>query len=207
MSASIWELAFYAGAIFILFITPGPVWLAIVARALSGGYASAWPLAFGVMLGDLVWPLLAILGVSWIVSVYDGFLEILRWVAFGMFITMGVLLIKHAGKAVASESKLTRPGVWAGFLAGVIVILSNPKAILFYMGVLPGFFDLQAITRWDIVAIVVISMIVPFLGNLMLAIFVDRIRRVLQKPEQLKRLNLASGGLLIVVGVLIPVVA
>jgi len=207
MSASIWELAFYAGAIFILFITPGPVWLAIVARALSGGYASAWPLAFGVMLGDLVWPLLAILGVSWIVSVYDGFLEILRWVAFGMFITMGVLLIKHAGKAVTSESKLTRPGVWAGFLAGVIVILSNPKAILFYMGVLPGFFDLQAITRWDIVAIVVISMIVPFLGNLMLAIFVDRIRRVLQKPEQLKRLNLASGGLLIVVGVLIPVVA
>ncbi len=207
MSASIWELAFYAGAIFILFITPGPVWLAIVARALSGGYASAWPLAFGVMLGDLVWPLLAILGVSWIVSVYDGFLEILRWVAFGMFIAMGVLLIKHAGKAVTAESKLTRPGVWAGFLAGVIVILSNPKAILFYMGVLPGFFDLQAITRWDIVAIVVISMIVPFLGNLMLAIFVDRIRRVLQKPEQLKRLNLASGGLLIVVGVLIPVVA
>ena len=207
MSASIWELAFYAGAIFILFITPGPVWLAIVARALSGGYTSAWPLAFGVMLGDLVWPLLAILGVSWIVSVYDGFLEILRWVAFGMFITMGVLLIKHAGKAVTAESKLTRPGVWAGFLAGVIVILSNPKAILFYMGVLPGFFDLQAITRWDIVAIVVISMIVPFLGNLMLAIFVDRIRRVLQKPEQLKRLNLASGGLLIVVGVLIPVVA
>lgn len=207
MSASIWELAFYAGAIFILFITPGPVWLAIVARALSGGYTSAWPLAFGVMLGDLVWPLLAILGVSWIVSVYDGFLEILRWVAFGMFITMGVLLIKHAGKTVTSESKLTRPGVWAGFLAGVIVILSNPKAILFYMGVLPGFFDLQAITRWDIVAIVVISMIVPFLGNLMLAIFVDRIRRVLQKPEQLKRLNLASGGLLIVVGVLIPVVA
>jgi len=207
MSASIWELAFYAGAIFILFITPGPVWLAIVARALSGGYTSAWPLAFGVMVGDLVWPLLAILGVSWIVSVYDGFLEILRWVAFGMFITMGVLLIKHAGKAVTSESKLTRPGVWAGFLAGVIVILSNPKAILFYMGVLPGFFDLKAITRWDIVAIVVISMIVPFLGNLMLAIFVDRIRRVLQKPEQLKRLNLASGGLLIVVGVLIPVVA
>jgi threonine/homoserine/homoserine lactone efflux protein len=178
-----------------------------VARSLSGGYASAWPLAFGVMVGDLVWPLLAILGVSWIVSVYDGFLEILRWVAFGMFITMGVLLIKHAGKAVTAESKLTRPGVWAGFLAGVIVILSNPKAILFYMGVLPGFFDLHAITRWDIVAIVVISMIVPFLGNLMLAIFVDRIRRVLQKPEQLKRLNLASGGLLIVVGVLIPVVA
>jgi len=207
MSAGFLELAFYAGAIFILFITPGPVWLAIVARALSGGYVSAWPLALGVMVGDLVWPLLAILGVSWIVGVYDGFLDVLRWVACGMFIAMGALLIKHADKSVSSQSKLTRPGIWAGFIAGVIVILSNPKAILFYMGVLPGFFDLEAITPWDIVAIVVISMIVPFLGNLMLAIFVDKIRRVLQKPEQLKRLNLASGGLLIVVGVLIPIVA
>lgn len=207
MSAGILELTFYAGAIFILFITPGPVWLAIVARSLSGGYASAWPLAFGVMVGDLIWPLLAILGVSWIVSIYGEFLELLRWGACAMFVTMGLLLIKHAGQKINAESKLTRPGIWAGFLAGLVVILSNPKAILFYMGVLPGFFDLQSITRWDIFAIVVISMIVPFLGNLMLAIFVDRIRRVLQSPEHLKRLNLASGGLLIVVGVLIPVVA
>ncbi|MDG1739533.1 MAG: LysE family translocator [Paracoccaceae bacterium] len=207
MSAGIWELTFYAGAIFILFITPGPVWLAIVARSLSGGFSAAWPLAFGVMVGDIVWPLLAILGVSWIVSVFDGFLDVLRWVACGMFIAMGVLLIKHAGKALSSESKLTRPGVWAGFLAGLIAILGNPKAILFYMGVLPGFFDLETITNWDIVAIVVISMIVPFLGNLLLASFVDRIRRLLQEPSQIKRLNIASGSLLIVVGALIPLVA
>jgi hypothetical protein len=36
--------------------------------------------------------------------------------------------------------------MWAGFLAGLAVILGNPKAILFYMGMLPGFFDLRALT-------------------------------------------------------------
>lgn len=207
MSANVLELAFYAGAIFILFITPGPVWLAIVARALSGGVHSAWPLALGVVAGDLIWPLLAILGVSWVVSIYDGFLDVLRWVAVIMFVMMGILLIRNADKSISANNQLTKPGWYAGFMAGFIVIMSNPKAILFYMGVLPGFFDLNAITVLDIIAIVIISMTVPFMGNMLLAFFVDRIRKMMQKPEQLRRLNQVSGAMLITVGVLIPVVA
>ena len=47
--------------------------------------------------------------------------------------------------------------MWAGFISGVLVILGNPKAILFYMGVLPGFFDLTKVVPMDIIAIVVVS--------------------------------------------------
>ena len=140
MTIAFWDLFLYGVAIFVLFITPGPVWLAIVARALSGGFQSAWPLALGVAVGDAVWPVLAIWGVSWIVSLYADFLHLLGIVAALMFVSMGGLLIWHADKSISSDSRLTRPGIWAGFVAGVVVILSNPKAILFYMGVLPGFF-------------------------------------------------------------------
>ena len=68
MTVSLVDLAFYAAALFVLFLTPGPVWLALSARALSGGFQAAWPLAMGVVVGDALWPLLAILGVSWIAS-------------------------------------------------------------------------------------------------------------------------------------------
>ena len=54
---------------------------------------------------------------------------------------------------IATDSRLTRPGMWAGFMAGIVVILGNPKAILFYMGVLPGFFDLTQATAADIAII------------------------------------------------------
>ena len=62
-----------------------------------------------------------------------------------------------------SDSRLTRPGMWAGFLAGFAVILGNPKAILFYMGMLPDFFDLTVLTWKDIVAICFVSFFVPLL--------------------------------------------
>lgn len=204
MTVTAFDLALYAGALFVLFLTPGPVWVAVAARTLSGGFHSAWPLALGVVVGDMVWPLIAIIGVTWLVSVFSGFMLVLKWVAAAMFLVMGALILRHADRTIATDSRLTRPGMWAGFAAGVAVILSNPKAILFYMGVLPGFFDLSRVGAVDIAAIIFLSMLVPLVGNLIFAIFIDRARTLLTSATALRRTNIVAGCLLIGVGLIIP---
>jgi len=204
MTISPADLLLYAGALFILFLTPGPVWVALVARTLSGGFQGAWPLALGVVVGDVLWPFLAILGVTWIVSVYADFLLVLKWVACATFIIMGWMVIRSADKTISTDSRLTRPGMWAGFLAGLAVILGNPKAILFYMGMLPGFFDLTALTALDIAAICFLSFLVPLIGNLTLALCIGKARALLTSPTALRRTNLTAGFLLIGVGLIIP---
>ncbi|GAB4390007.1 LysE family translocator [Albidovulum sp.] len=203
MTISPAALALYVGALGLLWLTPGPVWVALTARALSGGFASAWPLAIGVALGDLVWPLAAIFGLVWITDQWAGLMGALRFVAAAVFVGMGVLLIRHARLPLGTDSRLTRPGRWAGFAAGVAAILGNPKAILFYMGVLPGFFDLRRVSGPDIAVILLASALVPFLGNLGLSVAVDRARGLLRSPRALFRLNMLSGALLILVGLVI----
>ena len=204
MTLSISDLMLYAGALFVLFLTPGPVWVALIARTLSGGFNGAWALALGVVIGDVLWPLVAIFGLTWLVSLYGGILDVIGWVACVMFIIMGILLIRHADKTIATDSRLTRPGMWAGFVAGLAVIIGNPKAVLFYMGILPGFFDLSAVTAIDIAAICTLSFIVPLIGNLSLALFIGRARTLLTSPNALKRTNIFAGFLLIGVGLIIP---
>ena len=204
MTLGPWDIALYAGALLVLFLTPGPVWVGLIARSLSGGFHAAWPLALGVVVGDVLWSLLAIFGITWVLSVYGGFLEVLKWVAAAMFLVMGSLVIRHAGDRISTDSSLTRPGMWAGFVAGLVVILGNPKAILFYAGMLPGFFDLTRLTAMDIAIIVSLSMIVPLFGNLAMALFIDRARRLMQRPEALRRMNILAGVLLICVGLVIP---
>jgi threonine/homoserine/homoserine lactone efflux protein len=206
VTVSLISLLLYAGAVGLLWLTPGPVWVAITARALSGGFAGAWPLAFGVTLGDLVWPLVAIFGLAWIVDQFDQFMLVMRYVAAVVFLIMGGVLIRHASAPVSTDSRLTRPGRWAGFMAGVAAILGNPKAVLFYMGVLPGFFDLRHVTRPDIAAIVAASMLVPLLGNLILALLVSEARGLLKSPRALWRINVTAGIMLIAVGLVIGVV-
>lgn len=198
------DLALYAGALLALFLTPGPVWLALVARTVSGGFAGAWPLALGVVVGDMMWPFIAIMGVSWLVQEVTWLMSLLRWVAAAIFLVMGVMSVRNADRPIATDARLTRPGRLAGFAAGVAVILGNPKAILFYMSVLPGFFDLRRISGMDIAVIVGLSALMPLVGNLFFALVIDKMRRFIASPGGVRRLNLVSGGLLIVVGVLIP---
>jgi threonine/homoserine/homoserine lactone efflux protein len=204
MTVSFHELLLYALGMAGLWAVPGPVWVALSARALSGGFSAAWPLAIGVAIGDLVWPLTAILGLSWIESTYGDVLSILRWVAAAIFLVMGVMLIRKPAAALSADSRLTRPGMWAGFSVGVAAVIGNPKAILFYMGALPGFFTLERLTAPDIAAIIAISAAIPMAGNLGLALFLDRARQLLSSPESVHRLNVGSGVLLICVGLVIP---
>ena len=206
MTVTVEQLALYAAAMAGLWVVPGPVWVALTARALSGGMSGAWPLAVGVALGDLIWPLCAILGLAWVLSLYGDALAVMRWIAALVFVVMGLLLFRAPAKTPGTDSRMTRPGLWAGFYVGMAAVIGNPKAILFYMGFLPGFFDLTRITAPDIAVILLISAVVPLIGNLGLALFLDRARRLLQSPRAIRRLNIASGVLLILVGVAIPFV-
>lgn len=203
MTITLGQMALYAGALIILFMTPGPVWVALLARSLSGGFQAAWPLALGVVVGDVIWPLVAVFGLTWLVSEFAGFMTVLQWVAVAVFIVMGAALIRHADQTPGKNSRLTRPGMWAGFVAGLAVILGNPKAILFYLGVLPGFFDLTRATVVDIAIICFLSFIIPLSGNLLLAASVDRVRGLLKSAIAMRRMNLTAGWLLIAVGVVI----
>ena len=204
MTVTFVEASLYASALFLLFITPGPVWLAVIARSVSGGFQSAWPLALGVALGDVLWPLLVILGLSALAESHDNFLIILRYVAGGILIFMGLGIIRYADKVLTSNNALTRPGMWAGFIAGFVAVTANPKASVFYIALLPSFFDISAVNWQDIVVICVLSFCVPLLGNLVVALSVDRIRRFLQSDTAVQRTNITAGVLLIVVGLVIP---
>lgn len=203
MTVSLTQLGLYALGMLAMFLTPGPVWVALTARALAGGFGAAMPLAVGVALGDLMWPAAAIFGMTWVLTLYGGVLEALRWVAVGVFLVMGWLLLTRAARPPSADSRLTRPGAWAGFSAGVAVILANPKAILFYMGVMPGFFDMARLSGADVAVILAISAVIPMAGNLVMAAAIGKVRGLLRSPAALARVNRLSGGLLVAVGLAI----
>jgi len=176
MTITTWEALAYSGALLILFLTPGPVWVALMARALSGGFRGAC----------------------------EDFLFYTKALAAVTFIAMGWLIIRAAGKPIRTDGRLTKPGLLPGFLAGITVIIANPKAVLFYMGILPEFFDITRLTATDIALVCGLSVAVPLVGNLALAGFVGHLRGFLTSPQAMKRANVVAGCLLVAVGIIIP---
>lgn len=203
MTLTLWQLALYSGAMLLLWVTPGPVFVALTARGLSGGFHATWPLALGVAIGDFLWPLTATLGLSLVIAQEAQIMGILRWVAAGVFVVMGIGLLRHADAVVGSDSRLARPGIWAGFSAGLAAVIGNPKAILFYMGMLPGFFDLSRINGMDVLVICLVSMLIPFGCNLIMGWGLSHLCLRIGTQAGFGRINRIAGAALIAVGAII----
>lgn len=202
MNATWWELLKYAGALAILVATPGPVVVATVARTVSGGMRAAVPLALGVAVGDVLWPLLAICGLSAIATAYGEVMQVLHYVGAGILIWMGWRLFRHPREALEQrpDPQLMRRDARRAFLAGLLVNLGNPKSIFFFMGLLPAFFPIARLTALDVAVIVAMSSGVLLIGNLLWAAAAHRARAVLSTPVWLRRVDRASGGALIGAG-------
>ena len=204
MSISFSDLIFYAFGIFVLFLTPGPVWIAIISRSITGGLSGAAPLAAGVAIGDIIWPTIAIAGSAALAASYANLLLYLKYLAVIIFVVLGINLINNQDSKIGSQNlKLSKSRELAGFTAGLLVIIGNPKAALFYLGILPGFFNLSKLTIADCITIALVSSLIPFLGNLTLAVMVEKSREILGSAAAVRKLNILSGCLLIFVGLLI----
>ncbi len=205
MTITLTEIALYAFALAVLVMTPGPVVVATIAKTLASGMRSAMPLAAGVSAVDVLWPLLAILGLSALVEAHSGTLQIMRYVGGAILIWMGWRLIMKAreGLDTAPDPSLMRRTAWQGFAAGALVNLGNPKSIVFFIGILPALFDLSALTIGDILVILAMSGAVPFLGNVVWASAAQRARRYLSSVQAVRRVNQVSGGTLMGAGAVI----
>ena len=126
------EIGLYAAALFLLFLTPGPVWVAMLARGLKGGFAGAWPLALGVAFGDVAWAVAALLTLNQMASFHADLVFWLKYVAVFVFVAMGVSLLRSKIETINLPNQLTRPGMLAGLFAGILVILGNLALALMF---------------------------------------------------------------------------
>jgi len=205
MTITLTEIALYALALAVLVLTPGPVVVATIARTLGSGMRAALPLAAGVSIVDVLWPLLAILGLSALVESNADILHVMRYAGGAILIWMGWRLVAGSRRALTTEPDpaLMRRTAWQGFAAGVLVNLGNPKSIVFFIGILPNLFDVRALGAPDIAIILAMSAAVPFLGNVVWAGAAHRARRLLSSSAAVRRVNQASGGALIGAGAVI----
>lgn len=141
-------LLFFAGTLFAAAITPGPAIAALLARIMGGGLRGTPLFVIGMIMGDLVWFTLAILGVAAIASTYALAFTILKWlgaayllyVAWHMWTAKGVAPTKADDPAVKPSSR------FAALLAGLTMNLSNPKVVIFYMALMPNIVPMDEIS-------------------------------------------------------------
>jgi threonine/homoserine/homoserine lactone efflux protein len=137
--------AAFVGIMLVFAWTPGPANLFAVATGLQKGKRAALAGVAGLNVGTLVWFAGAALGLSALIAAYPA---VFRWMAYAgaLYVAwLGVQALRGALRAQADAGPahvLVRPGRSA-FRDGFLVQLTNPKALLFFVAVLPPFLDLE----------------------------------------------------------------
>lgn len=131
----------------------------VVVHAAGVSVRAGLAVAAGIVVGDLIFATLAILGLGALAELLGAVFGTIRYLAAGYLIWLGIRLLRSATRNAAAAGLPLARGLGGGFLAGLAFTLSDIKAILFYASLFPAFVDLSALTSGDILAIMAITAI------------------------------------------------
>ncbi|MAX26646.1 MAG: threonine transporter [Phycisphaeraceae bacterium] len=172
----------------------------VVVRSATHNIRHGIATTLGIVTGDLIFVLLAIMGLTtlsqWLGSVFTGF----RYLASGYLLWLGFDLI-HGGLKNTKTNVQPASGHYANsYLAGLLLTLGDIKAILFYASLFPVFVDVTTLGMWDIALILLITTV--SVGSVKLA-YAYAAKAISVRTRQLtyqRPAKLTAGSLLIGLG-------
>lgn len=200
------NLLLFAGALLVLFVTPGPGIAAMIARTLDTGPWHAAVYGVGILTGDIFWFTLAVTGLSALATQLAGFwlaaklvgAAYLGWMAFRAF---------WSAWTGARPKPVFRAGSktsWAAtYVAGVAMPLSNPKPIVFYLTLVPAFVPLSEIgpVTYLLMLAIMTGLAVPTAGAYIMG--AHRARQWLVKPAVRRGADIVTGCVMAAIAILL----
>ncbi|MDZ3830589.1 MAG: LysE family translocator [Sphingopyxis sp.] len=128
----------FALAVLLIELTPGPNMAWLAALSIGDGRRAGLAATTGIAIGLFVNALAAALGIAFIVSESDLLWQILRWGGALFLLWLAWESWRDAGENSPARVMATA-SPHRHFLSGMVVNLLNPKAMLFYVVVIPRF--------------------------------------------------------------------
>lgn len=188
-------------ALFIFCAAPGPCVFALTARSLSAGARPALGMALGMLMGDLFFLLSAIFGLAVLARSLGEFFVILKILGGAYCIWLGIQAWRQPLGEWSGSECLHHGSLMRNAFTGLLICLSNPKVILFYLGFLPAFMDLESLGYGDII---LVTGLVAFAIGSTLAGFVflsHQARVFLRRTRARRAINRVAGSAMIAAGV------
>ncbi len=192
-------LAFFI-AIIIFSITPGPGVFALLARAMTQGGLSCLSLALGMAISDIVYLILACLGLAAIAEHWGVFFTIVRIVGAAYLVYLGWKMWNERAQLTQEIKSFSRRGEIMSIVQGFLISASNPKVILFYIAFLPSFMDLSVLSTNDIMLASILCFCGLMIGLMSIAFSASWARRYFRSERAMKGLNRIAGSIMITAG-------
>jgi threonine/homoserine/homoserine lactone efflux protein len=139
------QVAAFAAAALVLIVIPGPGVLFVIGRALAHGRRTALLSVAGHAAGNLVMAVCVALGVGAVVERSAAVFTAVRLAGAAYLVWLGIQAFRHRNAlAEVLDSAAAPRGDVRAAREGLVVGVTNPKAVILFAAVLPQFVDRAA---------------------------------------------------------------
>jgi homoserine/homoserine lactone efflux protein len=189
----------YVAACFAIVIVPGPTVTLIIANSLGYGARAGLLNVAGTQLGLALMIAILCIGLASIIATIGVWFDWVRLAGAAYLVWLGVKLLRARG-VLDPPGFAPAPPRFGFFLQGFLVILSNPKALLFFGAFIPQFVDPNGNAASQVVLLGATFMAVATLCDGAYAVLVGRLGLALS-GRRVRLMSRLSGGLLVGGGV------
>jgi threonine/homoserine/homoserine lactone efflux protein len=181
----------FLGAVLLICLAPGPDMAYLVATGIAAGRSAVTRGAFGITLGVLVYVVSVAAGLGAILATHPLVLTGLQLAGclYLLWLARGTLL--DARREIAADWVPARQH-W--FLRGLIVNLTNPKVLLFFLAFLPQFLGSASNTTMQLLMLGLCFQLVGLVTDLAIGWSAGVFRKILARPRARRIMGYASAG-------------
>ncbi|MFC8361641.1 LysE family translocator [Streptomyces griseorubiginosus] len=126
----------YVAVIMLFLGPPGPDMAYMLAVGLEGGRRAAVKAILGIATGMSVYAAAVVAGVGQIARSHPSVLDTIRVLGAVYLLWLAFVTMRHARRAISGHTNVPA-GRW--YVRGILVSITNPKIILFFLAILPQF--------------------------------------------------------------------
>ena len=202
------QLVAFAVASLLFIQVPGPSLLFTIGRALSVGRRDALLSVVGNALGLLVQVVAVAVGLGALVAASATAYTVVKLAGAGYVVYLGVQAIRHradARRAMDRSVTPARTSPWGAVRTGLVVGMTNPKTIVFFVAFLPQFVDRTAGgTSGQVLLLGATFALLAVASDSVWALAAARARAWFgRRPSRLDALGVAGGSMMIGLGVVV----
>jgi threonine/homoserine/homoserine lactone efflux protein len=184
---------------FVLSIVPGPSVFLVIVKSMTSNLSQGLITIGGIVFANIIFILLVVYGVGALVASMDGLYAIIKFAGSAYLFWLGIKLLRTKVKKAEIE-QVTESSWHANFTAGFIVTISAPRAILFYVSLLPNVIDLTKARVPDVLLLMLIATVAVGGAKLPYALLAYRSSLFLQEEKPKRVMNLLAGVVMILIG-------
>lgn len=127
-------------------LSPGPNSLAVMSASISKGRQAGVATGLGLALGGSVWASLTIMGAATVFDLFPTAVLMFRLLGASYLLWLGYKYLRNVWQGQETALKITKVdhSNWVAFRTGFIVVMTNPKAMLFFSSVFVAFIPATA---------------------------------------------------------------